>query len=288
MFSDSGTQQSGIPGSSGIFLLEPYCQCHKNKWGSVIPCGPDGKMGWLSCLCRDAQRENAHATFVNSPSGVWMLIILALSHVFINWLPFGKTARSPHIRQSEAPLPNARPERKPTATVWQRGCSTVFAHICCCNHSWCQHVKMSSLLPGPCTHRTSAHPFTLLKYQKDDFIISIYSQVFPEATDGRVSYNCAASASWDRSQPAGEGRQVEIWDQHPTDPSLPRSWRIALLWLGGCFVGAAFPPNAMAGSRCAKSQNHNVLSWKWISQAELRESVELLTFHNTIHLMKSN
>lgn len=176
--------------------------------------------------------------------------------------PLGRLPDRHRLGKGEAPLPKARPEKKPTAAVWQRGCSTVFAHICCCNHSWCQHVKMSSLLPGLCTHTTSAYPFTLLKYQKYDFIINIYSQVFPEATDGRAGYNHAACTSWDRSQPAGEGRQVAVRGQHPTDPSLPRSRRTALLWLAGSFVGAVFPPNPMAKSRCAKSRNHNVLSWK--------------------------
>lgn len=75
MFSDSGTQQLSIPDSTGIFLLKPHFQSHKNKRGSVTPCDPGGKIRWLCCHTEihKGKMRMALATFVNSSSVVWML-----------------------------------------------------------------------------------------------------------------------------------------------------------------------------------------------------------------------
>lgn len=73
MFSDSGTQQSSIPDSTGIFLSKPHCQRYKNKWSSVALRDPGGKQDDFVAIQHTGKTCMTLATFINSPSVVWML-----------------------------------------------------------------------------------------------------------------------------------------------------------------------------------------------------------------------
>lgn len=157
------------------------------------------------------------------------------------------------------------------------GCSTVLAHIYCCNRSCCQHVKMSCLLPRfrQCTQGTA------LLIPLPSLHISLHP-VFPQATAVRANYDSAAFACWDRSLMAGVGRQVAVPGTRPHCPGAGR-WPCSV-WRQTHQTSSL---STHGKPRCAKFWNHNLLSWKWISQAKQWKSLELLKFHNTLNLMKN-
>lgn len=101
--------------------------------------------------------------------------------------------------------------------------------------------------------------------------------MIPELTDVRASSSCAAFPLWNRQCP-GQGRQGTA--QPGLDSSLPRSKHTVL----GGKLPETSPHSPVPKSRCAKSWNHNLSSWKWISQAKLWKSPQISQY---LHLQKN-
>lgn len=127
------------------------------------------------------------------------------------------------------------------------------------------------------TPATFAYPFTLLKYLH-----------FSNSWDHWCQCHLQLCSLCLLEQKLHRWGQVGYNSQTGLDSSLTRSRHTAPLCLGGRFARDIFHHSSMPKSRRAKSWKHNLLSWKWISQAKLWKSVKLLRFLNTLHIVKNS
>lgn len=250
MFSDSGTQQLSIPDSKGIFLLKPHCQCHKNKWGSVTPCDPGGKIGWLCChtAIHKGKMRMALATFVNSPSVVWMLKK--------SWLKvlFSSTGSSlGRLPEGEDPLPKCLARK---AAHWCSVAEGVLSSLC----TQCfQQVKML-FAPQNTQYRYPCNFFLPILLHSLNFtnmtlsLTFIFKWFLSSLIQGQLQLCSLAlvEQTVHRAGQAGDSsaRTGLFTDQEHTD--CP----------GRQIARDISHHSPLPKSRCAKSWNHNLSSWK--------------------------
>lgn len=279
MFSDSGTQQLSIPDSTGIFLLKPHFQCHKNKGGSVIPCAPGGKIGWLCChtVMHKGKMHMALATFVNSPSVVWMLKNSWLQVLFHQLVPLWEDCQ-----KEKTPSQNAWPEKQPTGAVWQRECSVVCAHSvfskwkCCLlprTHStdtsttffaffclfFCLFLPFSAYPLHPLNFKNMTLSLTFLfKW----FLSSLMSGPAPAVQ----LFPCGTDSAQGR---AGRGQLSQDWTLHCPGANT-------LSWEANC---QRHPPTALCQN--PDVQNHEITICRAGNEFHKPSCENLLKFHNT-------